>query len=309
MLLSIVFSFRDEEQNIPELVRRVDAALHALPGVEHEMIFVDDASTDGSLALLRELRVRHPISIVRMSRRFGTTPCVLAGLSQARGDAVVYMDSDLQDPPELIPQLIEHFRAGAEVVHTVRTHREGEGWLKMLFTKAAYRLINLFSDVRLPENAGDFKLLSRKVVDEMLKLSEHDPYVRGLSVWVGYRQDTLPYRRERRFAGRTHFPLFGAGPWNEFIRGLTAFSAGPLYVALFLGLATCAIAAGLIVYALFTKFAGIATPGVSGILIAVALFNGVVLVTNGVIGLYVARIYNEVKGRPRYVIREIIGRV
>jgi len=194
-------------------------------------------------------------------------------------------------------------------VHTVRTHREGEGWLKMLFTMAAYRLINLFSDVQLPENAGDFKLLSRKVVDEMLKLSEHDPYVRGLSVWVGYRQDTVPYRRERRFGGRSHFPLLGSGPWNEFIRGLTAFSAGPLYVALFLGLATCAIAVGLIAYALVTKFAGVAAPGVSGILIAVALFNGVVLVTNGVIGLYVARIYNEVKGRPRYVIREIIGRV
>jgi dolichol-phosphate mannosyltransferase len=304
MLLSIILSFRNEEENIPELVRRVAAAL---AGTRYELIFVNDDSTDRSLERLLELRRGHPITVINMSRRFGVTACMLAGLAQAKGDAVVTMDCDLQDPPELLPQLLERHRGGAEVVHTVRSHREGEGALKLLLTRIAYRLINLVSDVRLPENAGDFKLLSRRVVEEILKLPERDPYMRGLSVWVGYRQDFVSYRRQARFAGRTHFPLLSAGPWREFVRGLTAFSAGPLYLSLFLGLATCLVAVALIAYALVTKLAGIAAPGVSGILIAVALFNGIILVTNGVIGLYVARIYNEVKGRPRYLVREIIG--
>jgi dolichol-phosphate mannosyltransferase len=305
-LLSLVFSFRNEEENLAELVQRVTAAVASIPDARCEMIFVNDDSTDRSLAILGELRQRFPITIVNMSRRFGVTPCVLAGFAQAKGDAVIYMDADLQDPPELIPRMVERFRDGAEVVHTTRTHREGESAAKMWLTKQAYRTINFFSDIPLPENTGDFKLLSRKVVGEILRLSEYDPYMRGLSVWVGYRQDYVLYRRQPRFKGETHMPLLGKGPVKEFIRGLTAFSAAPLYISLILGMFTCLISVGLIVYALVIKVAGLAAEGAPGILIAVAFFSGVILVTNGLMGIYIARIYYEVKQRPRYLIREVV---
>jgi len=216
------------------------------------------------------------------------------------------MDADLQDPPELVPEMVKRFRSGAEVVHTTRTHRDGEGAVKMWATKMAYRFINYFSDIHLPENSGDFKLLSAKVVKEILNLKEYDPYMRGLSVWVGYRQDFVMYRREPRFGGVTKFPLLSKGPIKEFIRGLTAYSAVPLYISFFLGLLTSIFAAGLIVYAIITKVLGVAAPGASSVLIAVAFFSGFILMTNGVIGLYIARIYYEVKGRPRYIVKNIV---
>ena len=158
MLLNIVFSFRNEESNIPELVKRVSAAVATIPDLSYEMIFVNDASTDESLELLLELRRTYPITIVNMSRNFGVTPCVLAGFSFCKGDAVVYMDADLQDPPELIPELVRRYRDGASVVHTKRISREGESRIKMLVTRTAYKFINFFSDIALPQNVGDFKL-------------------------------------------------------------------------------------------------------------------------------------------------------
>lgn len=306
VLVSVVFSFRNEESNIPELVKRVAQVFAEIPDTSCEMVFVNDASTDGSLELLKQLQLSYPIRIVNMSRRFGVTPCVLAGFENARGDAVLTMDSDLQDPPELIPQLIERFRAGAEVVHTTRTHRDGESALKMWVTRRAYRIINYFSDIHLPENTGDFKLLSRRVTREILNLSEADPYLRGLAVWVGYQQDFVYYRRQARFTGATHFPLFSKGPAREFIRGLSSFSAAPLYFALLSGFATTALSIALVIYAIIVKITGAAVQGTSGILIALAFFSGVILFTIGLIGLYVGRIYNEVKGRPRYIVKETI---
>lgn len=306
MLLSFVFSFRNEEENIPELVRRVSAVAVSIDDLKHEMIFVNDDSTDRSIELLTALQDKHPITIINMSRRFGVTPCVLAGFAHARGDAVIYMDADLQDPPEIVPEMVRKFRDGVEVVHTTRTHRDGEGPVKMWVTRKAYQLINYFSDIRLPENTGDFKLLSARVVREILNLKEYDPYMRGLSVWVGHRQDFVFYRREPRFGGVTKFPLLSKGPVREFIRGLTAYSAAPLYISFFLGVVTSFFAVGLILYAIITKLLGVAAPGVSSVLIAVAVFSGIVLMTNGVIGLYVARIYYEVKGRPRYIISSIL---
>lgn len=306
MLLSFVFSFRNEEKNIPELVREVTQTVNGIADLNYEMIFVNDNSTDQSFEVLSQLQQRYPIKIINMSRRFGVTPCVLAGFAHAKGDAVVYMDTDLQDPPDLIPQMIQLFREGAEVVHTTRTHRDGENKLKMWITKMAYRTINYFSDIHLPENTGDYKLLSRKVVQEILNLSEYDPYLRGLSVWVGYKQEFVYYRRRPRFSGKTKFPLFSKGPAREFIRGLTSFSTTPLYFSLYVGGLTIFVSILLIMYALITKILGIAALGTSSMLIAEALFSGVILMTNGFIGLYIARIYNEVKKRPQYLIKNII---
>lgn len=307
LLLSIVFSFRNEENNIPELVRRISAALTGVEALTFEMLFVNDDSTDRSLELLKELQRKHPIRIINLSRRFGVTPGVLAGLAHARGDAVVMMDSDLQDPPELIPEMLARFRAGAEVVHTTRTHREGEPALKMWLTKRAYRIINFFSsDVPLPENTGDFKLLSRRAVTDLLSLSEADPYLRGLAVWVGHKQDFVYYRRHARYKGLTQFPLLSGNPVREFVRGIASFSAAPLYFALLAGFATTALSLLLAISAILMKLTGTAVPGASGILLALSFFSGMILFTIGLIGLYVGRIYNEVKGRPRYLVREVI---
>jgi dolichol-phosphate mannosyltransferase len=306
MLISIVFSFRNEEDNILELIKRIDAAMLSINDVTYEMIFVNDNSSDHSLTLLQRLQQQYPIVIINMSRRFGVGPCILAGFSYAKGDAVIYMDADLQDPPEIIPQMIERFRDGADVVHTTRSFREGEGAVKLYLTKKAYSIINFFSDLSLPENTGDYKLLSRKVVREILDLPERDPYLRGLSVWVGYRQDYILYRRNPRFSGKSKFPLLSKGPVLEFLRGLTGFSVEPLYISFFLGVLTSLFAVVLILYALSTKFLGIAVPGVSGVLIAVALFSGIILISQGIMGLYVARIYQQVQGRPRYMINDVI---
>jgi len=305
MLISFVFSFRNEETNLVELIRRVSDATKKLVDLDYEMIFVNDASTDNSLNLLLEMQKTFPIKIINMSRRFGVTPCVLAGLEYAKGSAVIYMDSDLQDPPELIGEMIKEFKDGAHVVHTTRTYRDGEGYLKLLLTKYAYRIINRFAEISLPENTGDFKLLSAQVVKRILSLKEYDPYMRGLSVWVGFKQVYIYYKREPRWSGQTKFPLFSKGPISEFLRGITTYSAAPLYAALLIGLMALILAFILLTYALITKLFNLSAPGASGILISISFFSGIILITNGVIGIYIAKIYYEVKGRPKYIIEDI----
>ena len=307
MLISAVFSFRNEEEVLEELVRRVTAAL-GQTGLEHELVFVDDDSSDRSLEILLRLREKDPrIKIVNMSRRFGTHPCKLAGLRYAKGDAVVYMDSDLQDPPELIPELVKKWRAGADVVNTVRDRRLGESAVKMWLTRRAYNLINLISDIDLPENMGDFKLLSRRVVDELLKLNDYDPYMRGLVRWVGFRQDAVFYTRQARAAGETHFSIFQSGPAKEFVRGITSFSAAPLYAAIFLGLLVSLLSFALIAYVLAVKFSGLSVPGWAGPMVAILFLGGIILFTNGILGMYVGRIYDQVKSRPLYIVRSLHG--
>jgi len=305
MLISVIFSFKDEASNIPELVSRTSTAIQKIADANYELIFVNDASTDNSLSLLHELQKQYPIIIINMSRNFGVTPCVLAGMAQSSGDVVVYLDCDLQDPPELITDLIQQFKEGAEVVHASRTSRDGETWLKLFLTKQAYRLINAFSDIDLPLNTGDYKLLSRRVVNEILQLKEYDPYMRGLSVWVGFKQAFVHYKRDARYSGSTKMPLFSKGPLKEFLRGLTSYSAVPLYMSFVLGMLVTLISFLLILWALITKFLGIATPGISGLLIAVSFFSGVILVTNGIIGVYISKMYYELKARPRYIIKNI----
>ncbi|RJQ48189.1 MAG: glycosyltransferase [Gammaproteobacteria bacterium] len=307
MLISVVFSFRNEEKVIPELVRRASAVLEDLG--EHELIFVNDASTDGSLEILQSLRAaNNNIKIISMSRRFGVTPCVIAGLAEARGDAVVYMDADLQDPPELIPDLVRKWHEGVEVVHTVRTKRYGESLMKMWLTMLAYKMINAFSDIDFYENAGDFKLLSRRAVTEILKLNEHDPYLRGLSRWIGFRQAMVHYERDARAAGESKFGLFkSTNPYKEFNRGITSFSAAPLYFALILGLVVALISFLALAYVILTKLMGINLPGWTAIMATILFLSGVILFTIGILGVYLGRIYEQVKGRPSYIIDRKIG--
>jgi dolichol-phosphate mannosyltransferase len=307
-LVSVVLSFRNEESVIPELIARLQQALRGA-GVAYELVFVNDASTDGSLALLERFHKEDPaVKVVTMSRRFGVAPCVMAGMQYARGDAVVYMDADLQDPPELIPELIAHWRDGADVVYTVRTSRRGEHGGKLWVTRAAYRAIQRMSEIDLPEEAGDFKLLSRRVVDQLIALGEHDLYMRGLVTWLGFRQVAVPYERQARAAGQTHFPLFGSlGPITTFASGVTSFSHVPLVFFLLLGLLGGALSvlalAGLGIAWLF----GGAPSAAAGLAAFGTLLWSTLAAGIGVIGLYLARIHREVLGRPRYVVESTLG--
>ncbi len=307
MLVSVVFSFRDEESNITELINRVRKVFLKIK-IDYEFIFVNDDSTDRSLELLQQARATDDkIKIISMSRCFGVSPCVLAGMKYSTGDAVVYMDSDLQDPPELIEKMITQWQAGFEVVHTTRTKRHGEHPLKMMVTGWAYKAINYVSEINIKENTGDFKLLSRKVVEQILRLDEHDPFMRGLPVWVGFKQTHIYYEREARFAGEAHFSIFSKGPTKEFIRGIVSYSSSPLYLSFYLGLLTCLVSAFLIVYALVIKVLGVSGQGIPSIIIAISFFSGITMVINGIMGLYIAKIYEQLKGRPRYIIADTEG--
>jgi len=309
-LLSVVFSFRNEQSNIKELIRRTSSAIKKLNNWDFELIFVNDDSSDNSEKILLEEQKEFPIKIVNMSRRFGVGPCVLAGLNLAKGDAVVYMDSDLQDPPEIIPKLIEKFENGNDVVHTRRTKRFDENPLKLFLTKIAYRVINISSNIPLPLDSGDFKLLSRRAVNHVNKLNEHNPYIRGLTVWVGFNQDFVEYERQGRFSGDSKFTFFSTKYWYgataEFVRGITGYSTGPLFLGIFVGLFAIFFSFILIIYALYSKLIGTAIPGSSGIIIALAFFSGMILTTIGITGLYIARIYEQTQGRPRYIIKNIL---
>ena len=305
-LLSIIFSFRNEEKNIPELIERISSTLKKLNNWKFELIFVNDDSDDNSEKILIEKQKLYPIKIINMSRRFGTGPCVLAGLKQANGDAAIYMDSDLQDPPEIIPDLIKKFENGIDVVHTKRTKRLGESKFKMFLTKIAYLSINITSEIPLAVNVGDFKLLSKRVLKHVNSLSEYNPYIRGLSVWIGFKQDYVEYVRQGRFSGKTKFTNLWSGPLPQFIRGLTSFSTAPLYIGIIIGIFAIFFSFILIVYAFYAKISGIAIPGSSGVLIAISFFSGIILMSIGIIGIYIARIYEQTQGRPRYIIKNIL---
>jgi dolichol-phosphate mannosyltransferase len=306
-LVSVVLSFRNEESVIPELIERLQRALRGA-GLAYELVFVNDASSDGSLALLEQQHRKDPaVKVVNMSRRFGVAPCVLAGMRFASGDAVVYMDADLQDPPELIPELVTRWREGAEVVYTVRTARHGEHGGKMWLTRMAYRAVGRLAELELPEEAGDFKLLSRRAVDHLLAFGEQDLYVRGLVSWLGFRQVAVPYERQARAGGETHFPLLRLGPVAAFATAVTSFSHLPLIFFLLLGLAGGALS-GLALLGLgAAHLLGVLTSAASvliafGILLWSTLAAGI-----GVLGLYLARIHREVLARPRYIVESTLG--
>ena len=304
-LLSIVFSFRNEEGNIKPLVKRITTTMEKIENWKYELVFVNDDSTDKSEQILLDLQKNYPIKLINMSRNFGVDPCVLAGFRNSSGDAIIYLHTDQQDPPEIIPDLIKKHEEGNEIVHTVRTKRKGEGKFRMFLTKIAYKIINAVSDINLPVQAGDYKLISKKALDEILKQKEFRPYVRGLSVWVGFKQDFVYYEREARGEGESKMPLLSAGPITDFINGVTSYSLKPLYVGIIFGLISMIISFLLIIYALYLKFNNLAIPGSTSIVISISFFSGIILFTLGILGIYLARIFEQTKGREQYVIKEI----
>ncbi len=301
-LISVVLSFRNESDVLPELILRL-GDVFAAERLDYELIFVNDDSNDGSLDILTAARAENPrIKIINMSRRFGVSECVMAGIAFSSGDGVVTMDADLQDPPEVIPELVAKWRDGAEVVYTVRTSRDGEHPLKMWITRMAYQAIKAVSEIEMPVNAGDFRLLSRLACDKLLELGEMDPYPRGLVPWLGYRQEPVYYRREARAAGEAHFSLLNSlNPYKTFISGLTSFSMAPIFLIFIIGGGVAAISlVGLVLN-------GLMGGGDSAWVLFALLLWGSLLFALGLVGIYVGRTYKDVRGRPRYIVKDTLG--
>jgi dolichol-phosphate mannosyltransferase len=308
-LVSVVLSFRNEEEVIPELIERLQRTFQSQP-VRYELIFVNDASTDNSLQVLLERREGDPnIKILNMSRRWGVSECVLAGMERSSGNAVIMMDADLQDPPEVIPEMIAKWQEGADVVYTVRASRAGESAVKMALTRLAYKAIRCISEIELPEDAGDFKLLSQRAVDNLLKMSgEKDIYLRGLVTWIGFRQMPVVYHRQPRYKGQTHFPIFQSkNPLKTLISGLTAFSLFPLQLFLVVATLTSFIALLCVVILIVQMLLHIPVPVWWPMAVIFVALSALQFIGIGVLGLYLGRIYNQIKGRPNYIVDSQIG--
>ncbi len=303
--LSVVVPVFNEEQNIPELYRRLVAVLEGCVA-SFEVVFVDDGSRDGSWTLVRELaagdrRVRG----LRFSRNFGHQMAFAAGLEHARGEAVVIMDADLQDPPEVIPELLARFREGWEVVYAVRRARHGESAFKLYTAKLFYRVLKRITPVDIPLDTGDFRLMGRRAVEAFRRLGERHRFTRGLVAWLGFRQTGVLYDRAARHAGDTKYPL--RKMMRFAIDAITSFSHVPLQLATWMGFGVSALAFAYILVVLALKVVGISWPGYTSLMAAILFLGGVQLVMIGLLGEYLGRVYDEVKHRPLYLIQEQVG--
>jgi dolichol-phosphate mannosyltransferase len=304
--LSIAVPLHNEETVLPELLRRVLAVLDGTPGGPHEIIFIDDGSTDRTFDRLEEAaRGDSRVVAISLSRNFGHQAALTAALDHVTGDAVVVMDGDLQDVPEVIPQFVERLDQGFDVVYAQRIRRK-EPWPLRISYFIFYRLMASFSDVRLPLDSGDFGLMSRRVVDHLRRMPEHHRYLRGMRSWVGFRQIGIPVEREHRHSGRSKY---------SFLRllklaadGIFAFSIVPIRAAAVLGAVAMAVSAGYVCYSIYAKLFLQKSPvGFTALIVSIAFMSGVLLFFLGVIGEYVGRIYEETKGRPSYIVSRVAG--
>ena len=300
---SIVVPIYNELDNIPELYRRMRDVMSATRSA-WELVLVDDGSSDGSTeAILGLAKNDQHIRPVIFARNFGHQVAITAGWDYARGDAVIIMDADLQDPPEIIPELITKWREGYEVVYAVRAEREGEGWFKKMTASLFYRIVHRITDIKIPVDTGDFRLMDRKVVDVLKTMHEKYRFPRGMSAWVGFRQTGVPYKRAVRFAGMTKYPF--KKMLKLALNAITGFSYFPLQLATYFGFSSAGVAIVAIPVVVVMRIVGHgAFLGQATTLIAVLFLGGVQLISLGVLGEYLGRIYDEVKGRPLYIVRE-----
>jgi glycosyltransferase involved in cell wall biosynthesis len=302
--LSIVAPVYNEIGSLPELHRRVGRVMKPMR-LSWELILVDDGSSDGSSEAIVDMAARDPhVRPVVFARNFGHQVAVTAGLDQSRGDAVVIIDADLQDPPEVIPELVARWKEGYEVVYAVRAEREGETWFKRATASLFYRLIYRITDVRIPVDTGDFRLLDRQVVDTMGQMRERHRFLRGMAAWVGFRQIGVPYTRAARQTGVTKYPF------RKMLRlaltAVTGFSYFPLQIATYLGFVCAGVSAVAIPVVVGMRLMGNqAFVGQATTLIAVLFLGGVQLISLGILGEYIGRLYDEAKGRPLYVLRQL----
>ncbi len=307
-LLSVVVPAYDEASVLETFHRRLAAVLDGLD-LASEVVYVNDGSRDATLEILRRLQEGDArIAIVDLSRNFGKEIAMSAGLDHARGDAVVVIDADLQDPPELIPELVQGWREGYDGVYAQRTRREGETALKRATSRAFYRVIRRLSRIDIPPDTGDFRLLSRRAVDALKLLRERNRFMKGLYAWVGFPQKAVPYERAPRAAGRTKWNYWRL--WNLAIEGITSFSEAPLKLATYLGLATSLAAFAYAAVVVFKALVyGDPVAGYPSLMAVVLFLGGVQLMTLGVIGEYLARTFSEVKGRPLYLVNAYLPAV
>jgi dolichol-phosphate mannosyltransferase len=302
--LSAVVPIYNEEAGIAELHRRLRGVLQGL-GIAYEMILVNDGSRDGSAGLLDELARTDPhVRAVHFSRNFGHQAAVAAGLAHAQGRAVVVLDADLQDPPELIEGLLAKWREGYQIVYAQRTRRQGEPVSKRFFAWGFYRVVRGLTDVDLPTDTGDFCLMDRVVVDLLNSMPERNRYIRGLRAWVGFRQTAVPFERAERFAGDVKYTF--AKSLGLALNGIFSLSKAPLRAATWLGITISAASFLLALWALYVRLTGgFTVPGWASTVVIMLFLGGVQLLTIGVIGEYLGRVYDEVKKRPLYVVARV----
>lgn len=300
-LLSVVVPVYNEKEGLREFYDRTKRVLLDVNGLDHEIIFVDDGSCDGSAQVItqfvgQDARVR----LLKLSRNFGHQIAITAGIDAARGNAVVVIDADLQDPPEVILRFIEKWKEGYDVVYGVRETRDGETLLKVWTASIFYRILKASVNLDIPVDVGDFRLMSRRVVEHLKAMQERDRFVRGLVSWIGFRQIGLTYRRDKRYAGETKYP------YRKMIRfaldGITSFSSVPLKMATIMGYLTSLIAFAYACSVIVQKFMGYTVQGWATIMVGLLFLGGVQLICLGILGEYIGRIFNETKGRPLYII-------
>jgi polyisoprenyl-phosphate glycosyltransferase len=303
--VSVAIPIYNEEAIVPELLKRTRAVLHRMPGGPHQIVIVDDGSSDSTWELLEKAAESDAsLLVISLSRNFGHQTALAAALDYVSGDVTVLMDGDLQDPPEAIPALVAAYKQGYDVVYAQRVNRKEPWWLRACYY-LFYRLLAVLSSIELPLDAGDFGLMSSRVIEEIRRMPEHHRYLRGMRTWIGFRQIGIPIERSSRRAGRTKYsPLKLLKLASD---GIFAFSIVPLRAAALLG--ACAIGLSMLyaIYAVYVKFWLRAPQGFTALILTITFLSGVNLFFLGIIGEYIGRVYEEAKGRPHYVVRQVIS--
>lgn len=303
-LISVVVPVYNESETIETFYDRATRALETIDGFDHEIVFVNDGSSDDSYEKLARLAAVDPrVCVLKFSRNFGHQIAITAGLDYAHGDCVAVIDSDLQDPPEVIQAMVDKWREGFDVVYGVRAEREGEARMKLLTASLFYRVLGRLTTIKIPVDVGDFRLMSRRAVDQLKQLREKDRYVRGLVSWIGFNQTGVHYHRDKRYAGETKYP------YRKMIKfavdGITSFSTAPLKLASWMGYIAALLAIVYLISVFVQKLLGFTVDGWATIMVALLFLGSVQLICLGILGEYLGRIFNEVKPRPMYVVEEV----
>jgi glycosyltransferase involved in cell wall biosynthesis len=305
-MVSLVVPVFNEQEVIRTFYERATQALRALQGHAYELIFIDDGSRDGSYEQLAAFAATDPcVRVLKFSRNFGHQIAISAGIDHAAGDCVVVIDADLQDPPEVVAAMVEQWQQGFDVVYGVRSDRAGETRIKLWTASTFYKLLGRLTNIHIPANVGDFRLMSRRVVDQVKNLREKDRFVRGLVSWVGFRQTGVVYRRDARYAGVTKYPFRKMLKFS--FDGITSFSTVPLKLATWMGSATAVVAFLYLISVFVQKLLGYTVEGWATIMVAMLFMGSVQLICLGILGEYLGRVFNEVKPRPMYVIEEVLS--
>ena len=306
--ISVVIPMYNEEEVANKSYTRIKEILENLKQYEYEIIFIDDGSKDTTLNILQEIaKENERVKVISFSRNFGHQAAVTAGIKEVTGDAIVIIDADLQDPPELIPDMLKLWEEGNEVIYGKRKKRKGESAFKLVTAKMFYKTLNALSDVEIPKDTGDFRLIDRKIIDVVNDLPEHNKFLRGLFSWVGFKQVPYEYERQERIAGKTKYPL------KKMVKlatdGIISFSTKPLKLVGGLGIITIIISIIILIYSLVSYAFRLnqLSPGWTSIMVAITLFSGVQLLSIWIMSEYIARIYDETKNRPEYIIDKKIN--